>query len=262
MSHELKLIDTHCHLDFPQFDSDRDQVIQNALVSGVCFIINVGSSIKGSLNSVELAKKYDCIYATVGIHPHDADAFNEKARSGLKLLSLMDKVVAIGETGLDYYRNLSERGKQRELFIASINLAAEVNKPLVIHSRQAEDETLAIMKDYHVKRAVIHCFSSDADFLEKCLSMGLNVSFTCNITYKKAENLRECVKRVPLDRIFLETDAPYLPPEGERGKRNSPLGVIMLAREIARIKEADIEEVSRVTTQNAKSFFRLRDNES
>jgi TatD DNase family protein len=252
------LVDTHCHLDFPEFDPDRDEVIKRANLSGIGYIVNIGSSIEGSRKSLELAKKYACIYAVVGIHPHEADRSGKEAVAEIRKFASADKVVAIGEVGLDYYRNFSRQENQQPLFISLIELAKELGLPLVLHSRQAEEDTLKILKRYSPLNAVVHCFSGNESFLEQCLKMGFFVSFTCNVTYKKAENLRSVVKLAPLDRIMLETDCPYLSPEGRRGKRNEPQAVEILAEEIARIKAVSVDEVANATTANAKMFFNLR----
>ncbi|MDD5079675.1 MAG: TatD family hydrolase [Candidatus Omnitrophica bacterium] len=255
------LIDTHCHLDFPEYDSDRDAVIQRAKDNNLEYVINVGSDVQNSRRAVLLSRKYDMIFAAVGCHPHDADGFNEQAYNDLEELSRDNKVVAIGEIGLDYYRNLSSVDNQKNVFVRLIRLAAIRKLPLVIHSRQAPEDTLAILRQEQVKEAIIHCFSGDADFMRQCLDLGYYLSFTCNITYKKAENLRQLLKIAPLDRICLETDAPYLSPEGYRGKRNEPWFVKMAAEEIARVRGISFEEVCRATTENAKKFFNLKSQE-
>ena len=252
------LVDTHCHLDFPEFDNDRYEVIKRSKEEGIDFIINIGSSLKGSQASLELASRYEFIYTTVGVHPHDADSFDEKTHSAIKELARKDKVVAIGETGLDYYRNFSKAQNQKALFISSINLAKELNFPLVIHTRLAQADTLKILKSAMPVRGVVHCFSGDDNFLKECLDLGFLLSFTCNVTYKKADNLRNIVKDAPLEKILLETDAPYLAPEGLRGRRNEPLNVKILAETIAQIKQIGVEQVARVTTDNAKKFFNLK----
>ena len=252
------LVDTHCHLDFPEFDQDRDRVIQRSRDSGIDYIINIGSSLSGSQKSCELAQKYDFIYAACGIHPHDADKADEKMLDSLRLIAKKDKIVAIGETGLDYYRNYSRPENQMSLFISLVKLAKEIGLPLVIHSRAAQEDILKVLKSSLPLRAVIHCFSGDEDFLKNCLDLGFFISFTCNLTYKKAENLRNLAKVTPLERLMLETDAPFLSPEGLRGKRNEPLYVKNLAQEISRIKEVSLEEVAGITTENAKKFFNLR----
>jgi TatD DNase family protein len=253
-----KLIDTHCHLDFPEFDHDRDAVVRRSAENGIDYIINIGSSLAGSKRSLELAQEYDCVYASIGSHPHEADRFTKETQNALQELAAKEKVVAIGEIGLDYFKNYSQAENQRTVFASLIKLAKEKDLPLVIHSRQAQEDTLRILKGHMPLRAVVHCFSGNADFLKACLGLGFFVSFTCNITYKKAQNLRELVRQVPLERLFLETDAPFLPPEGSRGKRNEPAFVRVLAEEIAKIKELDLDEIARVTTANSKAFFNLK----
>jgi len=296
MNHELrtKLIDTHCHLDFPEFDKDRDDVIKRAKEEGIDYIINVGTSLLSCEKALGLSKSYDFIYATVGLHPHEADKFDNQIGTALEELARKNKVVAIGETGLDYFKNYSQADgstpltispewnrraeNQRLLFRYLIKLAKDLKLPLVVHTRQAQDETLEILKEASPEKVQIHCFSGDEAFLKECLNLGFFISFTCNITYpvklsnsrrdhagvnniverdKKAQNLRELVKLAPLERLLLETDAPFLPPEGFRGKRNEPIYLKYLAQEVSRIKEIDIERVAQVTTENAKNFFNL-----
>jgi len=255
------LIDTHCHLDFPEYDSDRDIVIQRAKDNNLEYIINVGSDVENSRRAVLLSRKYDMVFAAVGCHPHDADGFNDQAYKELEELSADRKVLAIGEIGLDYYRNLSSAENQKKVFIKLIQLAKVRKLPLVIHSRHAPEDTLEILRAEQVREAIIHCFSGDADFMRQCLDLGYYLSFTCNVTYKKAENLRQILKIAPLERICLETDAPYLSPEGYRGKRNEPWFVKMTAEEISRVRGISFEEVCRVTTENAKKFFNLKNQE-
>jgi len=260
MIHELtaELADTHCHLDFPEFNLDRNEVIRRAKDQRLRYIINIGSSLSGTRKSVELSKQYGFIYATCGIHPHEADRVDDKILVELKELAREDKVVAIGEIGLDYYKNYSKAENQRSLFISLVKMAQDSGLPLVIHTRQAEEDTLKILKEAMPVKAVVHCFSGGQEFLKECLTLGFFISYTCNITYKKAQTLRDLVKATPLERILLETDAPFLPPEGFRGRRNEPIYVKYLAQEIARIKEITIEEVASVTTENAKTFFDLK----
>jgi TatD DNase family protein len=251
------LIDTHCHLDFPDFDQDRDAVLERAREAGIECVINIGSSLSGSRRSVELAQRYRNIYASVGVHPHEADRYTAETERELVALSSAAKVVAIGEIGLDYYKNYSQHDNQRKVFSALIGVAKEKNLPLVIHTREAQEDTLRMLKEAMPLTAVVHCFSGNADFLEQCLALGFYISFTCNITYKKADALRALVKLAPLERMLLETDAPYLSPDGFRGKRNEPSFVLRLTEEVGRLKDVDKEVVARVTTENAYAFFRL-----
>lgn len=251
------LIDTHCHLDFPEYDNDRPQVIKRALQEGVGCIINIGSSLQGSEAGIELAQSHDFIYASAGIHPHAADKSDKAAREKIKELCGKAKVVAVGEIGLDYYRGISLPENQKNLFSALLEIANEKFLPVVIHCRQAQSDLLEILENHRVCRGVVHCFSGDGDFLKKCLDLGLYISFTCNLTYKKAESLRRLARLAPLERLLLETDAPFLPPEDFRGKRNEPAFVKYLAEELARIKAVDVEEVARVTTNNARKLFKI-----
>ncbi|NQT06159.1 MAG: YchF/TatD family DNA exonuclease [Candidatus Omnitrophica bacterium] len=254
------LIDTHCHLDFPDFDQERDAVIERAKDSGVAYIINIGSSVEGSKSSVGLAKKNPIIYATVGVHPHYAKDCKGKVPGELKVLAGEKKVVAIGEVGLDYYRNLSPKDLQKRLFIDFIRLAKENNLPLVIHTREAHADTLKILKDEFANepiKGVMHCFSADEEYLKECLEMGLHISFTCNITFKNAKRLRALASKVPIERLLLETDAPFLAPQNFRGKRNEPSYLTYLVEELSRIYALSAEDIARITTHNAKRLFGL-----
>jgi TatD DNase family protein len=254
----MDFIDTHCHLDFSDFDNDRQMVIENAKSAGVINIINVGTNIAHSQKSLELSRQYQSIFATVGIHPHEADKVKDGDWQQVEQLLNNDKVVAIGEIGLDYFRNLSSQPRQKEVFLKFLLIAQKHNLPAVIHCRQAQDDAWSILRENSPPRGVVfHCFSGNASFLRKCLDSGFFISFTCNIAYAKAQGLRDLVRLVPLDRIFLETDAPFLPPEGLRGKRCQPEHVALVAREISSIKGIEIEKVASFTTDNARKFFNL-----
>jgi len=252
------LIDTHCHLDFPDFDNDREEVISRANKNGIKYLINIGSSLKGSGDSVSLAEKHPDVYAACGIHPHDADKTNDESIREIRQMALSKKVVAIGEIGLDYFKNYSSAQNQRKVFVWLNNLAKEINLPVIIHCRQAEDDVLGVLREAKPVRTVVHCFSGDEKFLKECLDLGFFVSFTCNITYKKARSMRDVVKLVPLDRMMLETDSPFLPPEGMRGKRNEPMYVKNLCEEISKIKEVGPDKIAHFTTANAVAFFNLK----
>lgn len=254
------LIDTHCHLDFKDFENDRNVVIERSRANGIRFIINVGSSLEGTRRSIELAEKNDFIYAAVGIHPHEADNFKEGDLDFFVKLLDMPKVVAVGEIGLDYYKNVSSKDNQKKLFIKLLGKAKDRDLPVIIHDREAHKDILIILKDImgNSIKGVMHCFSGDERFLEKCLGIGLFVSFTCNLTFKNAVKLREIAKLVPMDRLLLETDAPFLAPQIFRGRRNEPGYVRYLAEEIVKIKDLSFEEVADITTDNAKRLFELR----
>jgi TatD DNase family protein len=250
-------IDTHCHLDFPDFRQDRDGLIRRCRSEGLGYLINIGSSLEGSRQSVALAEANDFIYAAVGLHPHEAECFSEAAAGELISLASHKKVVAIGEIGLDYYKNYSPRENQQAVFARLLAKARELKLPVIIHCRQAACDLLKIIQGYLPLQAVVHCFSGDEKFLQECLDKGFLVSFTCNITYKKADALRQLVRLTPLEKLMLESDAPFLAPESLRGKRNDPLSVKLLAEEIARLKQVSLSEVANVTTDNAKRFFKL-----
>jgi len=254
------LIDTHCHLDFKDFNDDRSDVLKRAWDSGVMYIINVGSSMEGTARSIQIAGDNDFIYAAIGIHPHEADSVSE---NDIRLFAgFLDKpkVVAIGEIGLDYYKNISSRENQKKLFISLLKTAKDADLPLIIHNREAHADMIDILKNIagDSVKGVMHCFSGDRMFLKKCMDMGFFISFTCNITYKNAGKLREIVKLVPMDRLLLETDAPFLAPQDFRGKRNEPMHVRCAAEEVARIKGLDFNKVAEMTTDNATKLFRLQ----
>ncbi len=251
------LIDTHCHLDFHEFDADREAVVVEAASSGVAYIINVSSSLEGARRVLEISARFPGVFAVVGIHPHEADSVAQEDLKEISGLAGSDKVVAIGETGLDYYRSLSSVLNQQRIFRAQIEIALERNLPLVVHCRQAQEDTLRILREYSPLKTVVHCFSGDHAFLSECLERGYYCSFTCNITYKKAGNIREYAAAVPLDKLMLETDAPYLPPEGMRGKRNVPAWVRYAAETVASVKGVEYEQVCEASTTNAKSFFSI-----
>jgi len=247
----MQFIDTHAHLNFSDYDKDRDEIIASAFKNGVKYIINVGTDLKTSKESISLSKKYDRIFATVGWHPHDAESYDEN-----ELLKLLDnkKIVAIGEIGLDYYRNLSPKNIQKEVFEKQIKVAIDKNLPIIIHDRNAHNDVLGILKKYNPKMVVFHCFSSDYSFLYEVIEEGWYVSFTGNVTFKKGEYY-SIIKDIPDDRFFVETEAPFLTPQPFRGKRNHPEYVRYIIETIAEIKQQTPNEIAQITTQNAEKFF-------
>lgn len=252
------LIDTHCHMDFKEFDADRDAALERAKAAGIGRIINIGSSIEGSRRSVALAGKYEMVYASIGIHPHDAKSLTPDVISELKSLAASPKVVAIGEVGLDYYRNLSPKNEQIAAFETFIALAGELDLPLVIHARECGNDVIGMLKRARQGapvRGVMHCFSGDEETLKKCLDIGLYISFTCNLTFKNAGLLRQTAKAMPVERLLLETDAPYLAPEGMRGKRNEPAYMVTLLDVWSKILGLSKEDIERITTHNANTLF-------
>ncbi|HKL76030.1 MAG TPA: TatD family hydrolase [Halanaerobiales bacterium] len=255
----MELVDTHAHLDFPRFDKDRKEVIKRAIDGGVKIIVNIGSSMTSSRNSVELSRRYNEIYSVVGIHPHNADSFNLNISKKLKSLSENKKVVAIGEIGLDFHYDNSPREKQKQAFRAQLRLAKSLDLPVVIHTRDADEETLEILKEENADKigGIMHCFASDKKMAREILDLGFYIAFGGLITFKNLNNLREVVKEVPINKILVETDAPYLTPDPYRGKRNEPLYVKYVAEKISEIKGLSKEEIAKKTTQNAKKVYNI-----
>jgi len=260
------LIDTHAHLDFPDFAKDRKEVLERARQAGIEYILNISSDFASNLKSLELASAYPEVYATLGIHPHHAKDIDKETLSKIKELAKNNKkVVGVGEIGLDFYKNLSPRENQIRILREFLELAKELSLPVIIHCRNAQKEALDILKKEaraSFLGGVFHCFSGDQNFLKEILDLGFYVSFTANITYANAQNLRELVKETPIERILLETDCPFLPPREKRGKRNEPAYLTYLSEEIASLKGLSIEDVSRITGLNACQLFKLPYQES
>lgn len=254
-------IDTHMHLDMIEGKSP-EKVLEEAEAENVRYVINIGSSMEGSLKSVEYAKNFDNVYATVGIHPHYADKFGRKEEKLLdNLIKNNKKIVAVGETGFDFFKNPISKEEQERTFVTHIELAVKHGIPIVIHDRDAHKETINALKNFIGMKdfkGVLHCFSGDADFALKCIGMGLYVSFTGVVTFKNAKQIKEAAKIVPIEKIFIETDSPYLAPHPYRGQENYPSYVRYVAQEIARLKEIDIDDVAKITSNNAESFFNLK----
>ncbi len=249
----MKLFETHAHLDLPDFDSDRESVITKCFQQGIEYMINIGFNKETSYNSLELAKKHLHIFSTVGFHPHEAMDFDAEV---VKKLAREKKVVAIGEIGLDFFRNLSPYTVQRDVFANQIRLAVEYDLPIVIHDRNAHQECFDFLKKDKVKHAVFHCFSGDLIFAQQVLDEGWMISFTGSVTYPNS-TLDDVIRLVPMDRFMIETDCPYLSPQSNRGKRNSPLFLHLIAEKIAEIKEITPNEVAEKSFANAYSFFRI-----
>ena len=253
------LIDTHAHLQMNRYDGDRDEVISRAAEAGVGCIINVGVDLASSQEAVDLAEEYENLYATVGVHPHDARLLDDGTLDALKDLAQHPKVVAVGETGLDYYRDLSPRPVQNSAFERLLRLAEETDLPVIVHDRDAHEDILEILRRHSSQvRGVMHCFSGDVDFADKCIQMGFCISFTGTVTYPKSHELREVAAHIPADRFFVETDCPYLTPQFKRGKRNESAYVKAVAEKIAEIRHITFPEVARITTESAKAFFGIR----
>jgi len=250
------LIDTHAHLQMKDYKHDCDEVISRAFDAGVDYIINASFDLISSQQAVELADKYENLYAAIGFHPHDAKKLDNKSLDILRILAKHPKVVAIGEMGLDYYRDLSPRTIQKFVFEKQLQMAKELALPVIIHNRDAHDDTLEIIRKYKDGLAgVMHCFSGDQDFADKCLEMGFYLSFAGTVTYKNSEVLQNIVRNVPSDRFFMETDCPYLTPQFRRGKRNEPSYIKAIAKRISEIRLTTLPEIGRITILNAKTFF-------
>lgn len=256
------MIDTHCHLEMDAFDKDREDVIKRAKEAGLEAIITIGSDFEGCKGAVALSETYDFIYAAVGIHPHDAKDFTEDVFNQIKKWTSnrsQNKIVAIGEIGLDYHYDHSPREIQREVFKKQLQYANEINLPVVIHSREAKKDTLKILKESNITKGIMHCFSGDMEMAEKAMAMGLYISIAGPVTFKNAAKLREIAKAIPDDYLIIETDAPYLTPEPCRGKRNEPAFIVHTARAIADIRGVSFEDMDRITTLNAKRLFNINE---
>ncbi|MCL6638414.1 MAG: TatD family hydrolase [Firmicutes bacterium] len=255
----VELFDTHAHLDDGDYGADREAVLERARSSGVRLIVNVGYDLESSRFSVELAERHDMIYAAVGIHPHGAAEVPENYLEVLEKLAGHRKVVALGEMGLDYYRDLSPRPVQQKVFREQLLLAGRLNMPVVIHDRDAHGDLLAILKSEGLGPAggVMHCFSGSWEMAKQCLAMGFYISIAGPVTFPNAPKLKDIAARVPLDRLLVETDAPYLTPVPHRGKRNEPAHVRFTVAEIARLRGMEAEELARVCAANGRRLFRI-----
>jgi len=259
------MIDTHAHLNFKEFNNDREEVIKRFFNGGGEKIINVGCDIKSSRESYELALKYENIFAAAGVHPHDADTLNEHNLKELEKLTEHYKVIAVGEIGLDYFRNLSPREKQIEAFKRQLELAENRKMPVIIHCRDAYNDLLDILKKYKTSnwQGVIHCFNASQKTAEEFLKLGFYIGFTGIITYRENKLAEEpgiykVIKNTPLNKILIETDCPYLTPIPKRGQRNEPLFVKYAAEKIAEIKKIGFNEVEEKTAQNAVELFKIK----
>ena len=253
------LIDSHAHLEMPEFKKDLEEVIQRATEAGVSTILTVGIDPASCRKAIEIAEAYPNIFAIVGVHPHDAARVGERDLDGLKALARHEKVKAWGEIGLDFYRNLSLPAIQQDRFRQQIAIVKELSLPLVIHSRSATQETIACLREERAGEVggVIHCFSGDAKAAEQYLEMGFVISIPGVVTFNKAQGLREVVKGLPAEKLMLETDAPFLAPVPHRGKRNEPAYVRLTAAACADIRGEDIAVLAATTTANACRIFHL-----
>jgi TatD DNase family protein len=261
------LVDTHTHLDFSQFDADRQEVITRAQEAGVEIMVNAGAGLEASQAGVALAETYSQIYAAVGVHPHEAKTLNGNVLKELRALAQHPKVVAIGEIGLDYYRDRSPRPVQRQAFQQQLALAGELGKPIIVHDREAHDDVMNMLRQWAgevratgqptTQLGVMHCFSGDLDMAWEVIEMGFYISIPGPVTFTNARRLPELVGALPLERLLIETDCPYLTPHPHRGKRNEPAYVRLVAEAIAQIRGIPLEQVARITTANAQTLFGL-----
>jgi TatD DNase family protein len=249
------MIDTHCHLTMKEFDADREDVVRRTLECGIEAVITVGSDFAQSAEAVRLAERYDSVYAAVGIHPHDAKDCSDAALGTIRQWTEEAKVIAIGETGLDYHYDHSPRDVQQDVFVRHLLLARETGLPVIVHSREAKSDTLRILRGSGLNRGVLHCFSGDRDMAEQAMAMGFSISFAGPVTFKKTQDLKELARLVPDDFILVETDAPYLSPEPLRGKRNEPCHMVHTLRHIAELRGISPTDLARITTLNARRLF-------
>ena len=258
------LIDTHCHIQDREFAADLAAVLSRAKEQGVEYAIAVGSTLASSRRAVQLATCQSQVFAVVGIHPHDSKSANSDTFGVIRELSTSERVVALGEMGLDYHYDHSPRKIQQRVFRYQIKLARELNLPLVIHDREAHGDTVEILKEEKAREVggVLHCFSGSYEMAEECIKMGFYISIAGPVTFKNARRLRSVVERIPLEHLLVETDSPYLTPVPHRGKRNEPAYVRHVAEAIAEIKGVPVAQVEEYTSRNAIKLFALPIDES
>ncbi|WP_255784618.1 TatD family hydrolase [Mediannikoviicoccus vaginalis] len=254
-----QMIDSHAHLDEERFDEDRDELIKSLKENAISYVINPSSDMDTSRRVVELSNKYDNIFAAVGIHPHDAEGFKEEDLDELRELSKDERVVAIGEIGLDYYYDNSPRDIQKEVFRKQLELSHELDLPVIIHTRDAMGDTYDILKEFEGRvRGVMHCYTGSIEMAEKFMKLGFYISIAGPVTFKNAVNVREMAKQIPLERLLIETDSPYLAPVPNRGKRNDPTNVRYVADMLANLKEIQIDKIIEHSRENTVELFSLK----
>ena len=251
-------IDSHAHIQLDLFDSDRSVVIERAKNSQVSIILVVGFDISTSHLAVELADRYDHIYATVGLHPHDAKRFTPQTLREIALLAEHPKVVALGEMGLDYHRNLSPKSVQKRVFEEQLDLATQLDLPIVVHNRNAFDDILSILENHsQLTGGVLHCFSENTKSMDRVIDVGFHIGIGGPVTYKKSQDLKQVVKVMPADLFLIETDCPWLAPQLRRGKRNEPAYITEIATKIAELRQVTIESVGQTSSQNFRKLFSI-----
>jgi TatD DNase family protein len=256
-------IDTHTHVQFEQFDADRDQVLAGCWRAGLEALVVVGTDLESSRRAIRLSATDNRLHPTAGIHPHDASTYDEAAAAELRTLAASGEIVAIGEIGLDFYRNLSPRGAQVETFLRQLDLAAEFELPVVVHTRNSIDEVYSILTDWALTLrvsnllGVMHCFSGTPGHAREFANLGFMISIPATITYPQNEDLRRVARELPLDSLVVETDSPYLPPQRLRGRRNDPANVLDAIGAVAEVRGQPQDEIVKATSANARRLFRL-----
>lgn len=252
----MELFDSHAHYNDEKFEEDREEILKEIYRSGVTKLVNAGYSLESSKSTIQIANSHDFIYSTVGISPNDIADYKKEDLKEIENLAKSPKVVAIGEIGLDYYWNKENKDLQKEVFISQIEIANKLNLPIVIHTREAVYDTLEILKNNNCnKKGIFHCCPFNVDLVREGLKLGFYISFAGPTTFKNSKNAHEIIKMVPLDKMLIETDSPYLSPEPFRGKRNDSRNVKYIAQKIAEVKQIPLEEVAKATYNNAEKIF-------
>ncbi len=252
------MIDTHSHINFPEYKKNFDEFIKDLKENDIEKIIIPGVEPASFNEIIQLCKQYEIIYGAIGIHPSEWQSYNENVEKEIKTLLKSNKIVAVGEIGLDYYYDADNKENQKKILIEQLNIAQEVNLPVIIHDREAHEDVFNILKDFKLKNVIFHCFSGSSNFAEKCIENDYYIAIGGIVTFKNAYNLKETVKNIPLEYMLLETDAPYLTPNPYRGTLNSPKYLKYIAMEIANLKNITIEQVKEQTTINAKRIFNFQ----
>ena len=255
----MELLDSHAHYNDEKFEEDREAIIKDIYNSGVTTIINAGYSLESSKRAIEIAKNYEFMYATAGVSPNDIENLQDNYITEIEKMAKNKKVVAIGEIGLDYYWNKENKEEQKKVFIEQIELANKLNLPIVIHTREAVSDTIDILKNKVEckNKGVFHCCPLNVELVKEALKLGFYISFAGPVTFKNSKNADEVIKIVPIEKMLIETDSPYLSPEPVRGTRNDSRNVKYIAQKIAQVKEIAIEEIAKQTKENAKTIFRI-----
>lgn len=255
----MVLVDTHAHLDMEDLRRQLPEVLKRARDNGICAIVTIGIDYDSSREALEIARENPMVYATIGVHPHNAKDLKKDDFIKIKELANERKVVAYGEIGLDFFKNFSPKDIQLKVFEEQLDLVEELGLPVVIHERNAQDEVYSILKSRNSKlnRGIIHCFSGNVDIAKRFIELGFLISIPGIVTFKKAETLRQVVKEIPLDSILLETDAPFLAPEPYRGKTNEPSYILWTAKAVANLRGISLDELAHITTENAKKIFNI-----